>query len=110
MNKYFDIELNDETPASVFMKLRDISPTFLLESIERGVDQSRHSFLGIGASQSIQVRDGTYILNGEEISKPSSHNEMMNLFRKTLKEIPDLKPSIDKSHFQEEWLVSVHLI
>ena len=49
MNKYFDIELNDETPASVFMKLRDISPTFLLESIERGVDQSRHSFLGIGA-------------------------------------------------------------
>ena len=99
MNKYFDIELNDETPASVFMKLRDISPTFLLESIERGVDQSRHSFLGIGASQSIQVRDGTYILNGEEISKPSSHNEMMNLFRKTLKEIPDLKPSIDEIPF-----------
>ena len=99
MNKYFDIELNDETPASVFMKLRDISPTFLLESIERGVDQSRHSFLGIGASQSIQVRDGTYILNGEEISKPSSHNEMMNLFRKTLKEIPDLKPSIDDIPF-----------
>ncbi len=99
MNKYFDIELNDETPASVFMKLRDISPTFLLESIERGVDQSRYSFLGIGASQSIQVRDGTYILNGEEISKPSSHNEMMNLFRKTLKEIPDLKPSIDDIPF-----------
>ena len=99
MNKYFDIELNDETPASVFMKLRDISPTFLLESIERGVDQSRHSFLGIGVSQSIQVRDGTYILNGEEISKPSSHNEMMNLFRKTLKEIPDLKPSIDDIPF-----------
>ena len=99
MNKYFDIELNDETPASVFMKLRDISPTFLLESIERGVDQSRHSFLGIGASQSIQVRDGTYILNGQEISKPSSHNEMMNLFRKTLKEIPDLKPSIDDIPF-----------
>ena len=99
MNKYFDIELNDETPASVFMKLRDISPTFLLESIERGVDQSRHSFLGIGASQSIQVRDGTYILNGEEISKPSSHNEMMNLFRKALKEIPDLKPSIDEIPF-----------
>ena len=99
MNKYFDIELNDETPASVFMKLRDISPTFLLESIERGVDQSRHSFLGIGASQSIQVREGTYILNGQEISKPSSHNEMMNLFRKTLKEIPDLKPSIDDIPF-----------
>ena len=99
MNKYFDIELNDETPASVFMKLRDISPTFLLESIERGVDQSRYSFLGIGASQSIQVRDGTYILNGEEVSKPGTHNEMMNLFRKTLREIPDLKPSIDNIPF-----------
>tara|TARA_B100001996_G_scaffold64616_1_gene46609 strand:- start:476 stop:1870 length:1395 start_codon:yes stop_codon:yes gene_type:complete len=99
MNKYFDIELNDETPASVFMKLRDISPTFLLESIERGVDQSRYSFLGIGSSQSIQVREGTYILNGEEVSKPSSHSEMMNLFRKTLKEIPDLKPTIDAIPF-----------
>jgi len=99
MNKYFDIELNDETPASVFMKLRDISPTFLLESIERGVDQSRYSFLGIGASQSIQVRDGTYIINGEEVSKPGTHDEMMNLFRKTLREIPDLKPSIDNIPF-----------
>ena len=99
MNKYFDIELNDETPASVFMKLRDISPTFLLESIERGVDQSRYSFLGIGASQSIQVRDGTYIINGEEVSKPGTHDEMMNLFRKTLREIPDLKPSIDDIPF-----------
>ena len=58
MNEYFDIELSNETPATVFMKLRQLTPTFLLESIERGVDQSRYSFLGIGSSQSIQVRSG----------------------------------------------------
>ena len=99
MNKYFDIELNSETPATVFMKLRQLTPTFLLESIERGVDQSRYSFLGIGSSQSIQVRSGTFFLNGDEISTPSSQEEMMNLFRKTLSNLPDLKPAIDTVPF-----------
>ena len=99
MNKYFDIELNSETPATVFMKLRQLTPTFLLESIERGVDQSRYSFLGIGSSQSIQVRSGTFFLNGDEISTPNSQEEMMNLFRKTLSKLPDLKPAIDKVPF-----------
>ena len=99
MNKYFDIELNSETPATVFMKLRQLTPTFLLESIERGVDQSRYSFLGIGSSQSIQVRSGTFFLNGDEISTPNSQEEMMNLFRKTLSGLPDLKPAIDTVPF-----------
>ena len=99
MNKYFDIELNSETPATVFMKLRQLTPTFLLESIERGVDQSRYSFLGIGSSQSIQVRSGTFFLNGDEISTPNSQEEMMNLFRKTLSNLPDLKPAIDTVPF-----------
>ena len=99
MNKYFDIELNSETPATVFMKLRQLTPTFLLESIERGVDQSRYSFLGIGSSQSIQVRSGKFFLNGDEISTPNSQEEMMNLFRKTLSNLPDLKPAIDTVPF-----------
>ena len=99
MNKYFDIELNSETPATVFMKLRQLTPTFLLESIERGVDQSRYSFLGIGSSQSIQVRSGTFFLNGDEISTPNSQEEIMNLFRKTLSKLPDLKPAIDTVPF-----------
>ena len=99
MNKYFDIELNSETPATVFMKLRQLTPTFLLESIERGVDQSRYSFLGIGSSQSIQVRSGTFFLNGDEVSTPNSQEEMMSLFRKTLSKLPDLKPAIDTVPF-----------
>ena len=99
MNKYFDIELNSETPATVFMKLRQLTPTFLLESIERGVDQSRYSFLGIGSSQSIQVRSGKFFLNGDEISTPNSQEEMMNLFRKTLSGLPDLKPAINTVPF-----------
>ena len=99
MNEYFDIELSNETPATVFMKLRQLTPTFLLESIERGVDQSRYSFLGIGSLQSIQVRSKKFFLNGDEISTPKSQEEMMILFRKTLSEIPDLKPSIDAVPF-----------
>ena len=94
MNKYFDIDLGDETPASVFVKLRSLSPSFLLESIERGVDQSRYSFLGLGVSSVVEVNRGTFSFNGEKIASPKSQDEMMELFRNVLKDLPDLNPQI----------------
>ena len=94
MNKYFDIDLGDETPASVFVKLRSLSPSFLLESIERGVDQSRYSFLGLGVSSVVEVNQGSFLFNGETIASPKSQDEMMELFRNVLKDLPDLNPQI----------------
>ena len=94
MNKYFDIDLGDETPASVFVKLRSLSPCFLLESIERGVDQSRYSFLGLGVSSVVEVNQGSFLFNGETIASPKSQDEMMELFRNVLKDLPDLNPQI----------------
>ena len=94
MNKYFDIDLGDETPASVFVKLRSLSPRFLLESIERGVDQSRYSFLGLGVSSIVEVNQGSFLFNGETIASPKSQDEMMELFRNVLKDLPDLNPQI----------------
>ena len=92
MNKYFDIDLGDETPASVFVKLRSLSPSFLLESIERGVDQSRYSFLGLGVSNVVEVSQGAFSFNGEKINNPESQDEMMELLRNVLKDLPDLSP------------------
>ena len=94
MKKYFDIDLGDETPASVFVKLRSLSPSFLLESIERGVDQSRYSFLGLGVSSLVEVNRGTFSFNGEKIASPESQDEMMELFRNVLKDLPNLNPQI----------------
>ena len=94
MNKYFDIDLGDETPASVFVKLRSLSPSFLLESIERGVDQSRYSFLGLGVSSVVEVKQGAFSFNSETIASPESQDEMMELLRYVLKDLPDLSPQI----------------
>ena len=94
MSKYFDIDLGDETPASVFVKLRSLSPSFLLESIERGVDQSRYSFLGLGVSSIVEVKQGAFSFNSETIASPESQDEMMELLRNVLKDLPDLSPQI----------------
>ena len=94
MNKYFDIDLGHETPASVFVKLRSLSPSFLLESIERGVDQSRYSFLGLGVSNMVEVNQGSFSFNSETIASPESQDEMMELLRNVLKDLPDLSPQI----------------
>ena len=99
MNKHFDIDIGDETPASVFMKVRPLSPSFLLESIERGVDQSRYSFLGLGSSHLIEDNIGCLVINGEEITPILSDIEMTGALRWALTETPDLKPNIPEIPF-----------
>ena len=37
-----------ETPVSAFLKLRPQGAVFLLESVERGIQVGRFSFIGIG--------------------------------------------------------------
>ena len=99
MNKYFDIAMDTETPASAFIKLKSLKPCFLLESIEQGVDQSRYSFLGLGVSDVVQVKSGLFSVNGTALDAPQTLGEMMDLFRSTLDEIPTLKPRISHIPF-----------
>ena len=99
MEKYFDIAMDTETPASAFIKLRSLEPCFLLESIEQGVDQSRYSFLGLGVSDVVQVKSGLFSVNGTALDAPQTLGEMMDLFRSTLDEIPTLKPRISHIPF-----------
>jgi len=53
-----------ETPVSVFLKLkvlmasRSNGSAFLFESVERGVQMGRHSFIGLSAETDIQLVDG----------------------------------------------------
>jgi anthranilate synthase component I len=53
-----------ETPVSVYLKLKSFMDTqaggsaFLLESVERGVQMGRHSFIGLSAETDIQLVNG----------------------------------------------------
>ena len=47
---------NLETPVSVYLKLRDNSPSFLLESVEKGEQLGRYSFIGVQAPISLTTR------------------------------------------------------
>lgn len=55
-----------ETPVSVYLKLRGNSPSFLLESVEKGEQLGRYSFLGIEPVGLLTARDGrvTFSENG----------------------------------------------
>jgi len=44
-----------ETPVSVFLKLRKAAPAFLLESVERGEQLGRYSFIGASPSHTMEA-------------------------------------------------------
>jgi anthranilate synthase component 1 len=46
-----------ETPVSVFLKLKNHGATFLLESVERGIQVGRYSFIGVSPFATIKLRD-----------------------------------------------------
>ena len=61
---WMEIPADLETPASVYLKLRGENPSFLLESVERGEQVGRYSFLGIDPVAVLTAKDGHVDLNG----------------------------------------------
>ena len=61
---WMEIPADLETPASVYLKLRGVSPSFLLESVERGEQVGRYSFLGIDPVAVLTAKDGHVDLSG----------------------------------------------
>ncbi|MBM4436507.1 MAG: anthranilate synthase component I [Actinobacteria bacterium] len=47
-----------DTPVSVYLKLRDAGPSFLLESVEGGERLARYSFIGAAPRAVLRLRDG----------------------------------------------------
>jgi anthranilate synthase component I len=47
-----------ETPTSLFLKLRDFRPAFLLESVTHGEKVGRYSFIGLDPVKTIEYRGG----------------------------------------------------
>ena len=60
---WVEIAADLETPASVYLKLRGDSPSFLLESVERGEQVGRYSFVGIDPVAVLTAKDGSIEVN-----------------------------------------------
>ncbi|MDP2718226.1 MAG: anthranilate synthase component I [Dehalococcoidia bacterium] len=79
-----------ETPVSVFLKLRNENPCFLLESVERGEQLGRYSFIGINPSMVIKAYEGSaeVITNSEAIIKklgpPRQGPDILHLLKELL--------------------------
>jgi anthranilate synthase component 1 len=58
-----------ETPVSVFIKLKPKGAAFLFESVERGVQMGRHSFIGFSTGREISLKGGMVSTrHGDEVS------------------------------------------
>ena len=95
----FDIVADLDTPVSAFLKLHDLQPRFLLESVESGERLARYSFLGFG--NAIQIRLDHKGLHIDSKTKPGPKNkkQYLAILRKILDSSPKLKPSINEVPF-----------
>ncbi|MBD3222297.1 anthranilate synthase component I [bacterium] len=61
-----------ETPVSAYLKLADQGAAFLLESVERGIQVGRYSFIGLQPRLELSVRDGvtTIVEDGDRRDEP----------------------------------------
>ena len=80
-----EIPADLETPISVYLKLRDENPSFLLESVEGGERIARYSFIGIRPR-------AQYILRGSQIQITE---------RESTRTIT-LEPGSDPTHFLQD--------
>ena len=59
-----------ETPVSVYLKLRGEGPSFLLESVEKGEQVGRYSFLGIEPTKLLTASNGRISLWEKDTPHP----------------------------------------
>ncbi len=61
---YRELPADLETPVSVFLKLRNGGPSFLLESVEKGEQVGRYSFIGVHPPMSVCGHGDQVIIGG----------------------------------------------
>ncbi|MYI19791.1 MAG: anthranilate synthase component I, partial [Acidimicrobiia bacterium] len=55
-----------ETPVSVYLKLRNGGPSFLLESVEKGEQVGRYSFLGVRPPLTLCAQGDQMVIGGSD--------------------------------------------
>ena len=92
MQAPFDIAADLDTPASAYLKLRELKPRFLLESVEGGERLARYSFLGFGEALEVRMDSDALTIAGEKHPRPTTQQEYLGALRKALELAPRPRP------------------
>ena len=88
MEAPFDIAADLDTPVSAYLKLRDLNPRFLLESVEGGERLARYSFLGFGEALELRMDADGLTVNGKKRDRPVDQQQYLDALREALASAP----------------------
>ena len=80
---------------SAYLKLRELQPRFLLESVEGGERLARYSFLGFGDALEVRMDDEFLHVNGERRARPANQQQYLDALRGALAQAPRPGPEVD---------------
>ena len=95
MEAPFDIAADLDTPVSAYLKLRDLRPRFLLESVEGGERLARYSFIGFGDALEVFMDDEALHIDGDRRARPTNQAEYLDALREVLAAAPRPGPDVD---------------
>jgi len=95
MEAPFDIAADLDTPVSAYLKLRDLQPRFLLESVEGGERLARYSFLGFGDALEVRMDNDALTVNGESSPRPENQQQYLDALRAALAQAPRPGPDVE---------------
>ena len=87
MKPPFDIAADLDTPVSAFLKLKPLGARFLLESVERGEQVARFSFLGLGSALDLHFDSQGLMENGV---RQAGRAGILTALREGLRKAPQL--------------------
>ena len=94
MQPPFDIAADLDTPVSAYLKLQELKPRFLLESVEGGERLARYSFLGFGDALELRLDDNGLTVGEESLPRPQNQHDYLNALRSALRKVPLMKPEV----------------
>lgn len=94
MQPPFDIAADLDTPVSAYLKLGELKPRFLLESVEGGERLARYSFLGFGDALEVRL-DSDGLRVGDRLhAYPAGQHEYLEHLREALARSPRPQPRV----------------
>ena len=95
MEAPFDIAADLDTPVSAYLKLRDLKPRFLLESVEGGERLARYSFLGFGDALEVRMDANSLDVGGKVGPRPDNQQVYLDTLRAALANAPRPGPQVE---------------
>ncbi|MEL7185876.1 MAG: anthranilate synthase component I family protein [Pseudomonadota bacterium] len=93
MQAPFDIAADLDTPVSAYLKLGELQPRFLLESVEGGERLARYSFLGFGDAVEVRMDADSLTINGESKPRPATQQQYLDALRDAINKAPRPQPA-----------------